>query len=59
MSSARRETMARRIVERRQFGLIYIDGSQTVGDAMCELLLADRLLRPARWLIVDDVRNSD
>jgi predicted O-methyltransferase YrrM len=54
-----REAMARWIVEGRQFDLIYVDGSHTLGDAMCDLLMADKLLRPGGWLIVDDVANKD
>ena len=26
---------------------------------MCDLLLADRLLRPGGWLLADDVANKD
>jgi hypothetical protein len=33
--------MAQWIVEGRQSDLIYIDGSHTLGDTMCDLRLAD------------------
>jgi predicted O-methyltransferase YrrM len=51
--------MVRGIVEARRFDFVYVDGSQALGDAICDLLLADRLLRPAGLLIVDDVANAD
>ena len=54
-----REATARWILEGRQIDLIHVDGSHTLGDAMCDLLLADRLLRPGGWLIADDVANKD
>ena len=31
----------------------------TLSDAMCDPLLADRLLRPGGWLLADDVANKD
>jgi hypothetical protein len=51
--------MARWIAEGQQLNLIYVDGSHTLGDAMCDLLLADRLLQPGGRLTVDDMVNAD
>jgi hypothetical protein len=51
--------MAERIAAGRQFDLIYVDGSHTLGDALTDLLLADRLLIPGGWLLCDDIDNAD
>ncbi|HEX5106393.1 MAG TPA: class I SAM-dependent methyltransferase [Pirellulaceae bacterium] len=54
-----REAMAEWAAVGRQFDLVYVDGSHTLGDALTDLLLADLLLVPGGWLLVDDIDNAD
>ncbi|MCI0540453.1 MAG: class I SAM-dependent methyltransferase [Verrucomicrobiales bacterium] len=41
-----------------RWDLIYVDGSHALADVWCDVLLADQVLQPGGWLIVDDIAND-
>src|SRR4029453_1884097 len=42
----------------QQWDLIYVDGSHTLADTWCDVLLADKVLRIGGWLIMDDIAHD-
>ena len=42
----------------RMWDLIYVDGSHMLADVWCDLLLADKVLRPGGWLVMDDIAHE-
>ena len=52
-----RIALAEWAISNRCWDLIYIDGSHVLADVWCDMLLADKLLRPGGWLVMDDIAN--
>lgn len=53
-----RVALAEWAIEGRCWDLIYVDGSHTLADVWCDVLLADKVLRPGGWLVMDDIAHE-
>ncbi len=54
-----REALAQLAVEGRRWDLVFIDGGHNLADCWCDQLLADKLLGPGGWLVMDDIDHAD